>query len=94
MKKLRQNGFPDMKYYSMKDFVVDWPKIDYKLHMHPTELICPVSLEWVPFTEDLKKKILSRDYETLNDGSKPFETVDKETAKNYVQRLRVLSNKK
>jgi hypothetical protein len=63
--------------------------------MNPTELICPVSLEWVKFDEALKQKILDKNYSTLNEGSQPFEKEDIESVKRYLEHLKILRpNKK
>ncbi|CAI2361235.1 unnamed protein product [Moneuplotes crassus] len=73
MRMIREKFNKNLQYYSMMDFVTGCSKTEYKEHLHPIYLKCPSSLDWVLFTNEIKKKIENRDYETLDESSKPFE---------------------
>jgi arginine-tRNA-protein transferase len=42
---------PELKYYYMGFYIHSVPKMRYKMQYEPSDLLCPVTLTWVPFTE-------------------------------------------
>ena len=86
LKKWNKEHGKDIKYYGMYDVVLDCPKVEYKLHMHPTQLLCPISLKFVLLTEDVKKRINEEIFITLDPDEKPYEKMPLEDSLNIVKK--------
>ncbi|CAI2361126.1 unnamed protein product [Moneuplotes crassus] len=71
MLMIREKFNENMRYYSQMDIVVGCPKTEYKEHVKPVYLKCPLSLDWVLLTKEIKEKIASKNYNTLDESSAP-----------------------
>uniref|UniRef100_A0A0N5AU24 Arginyl-tRNA--protein transferase 1 n=1 Tax=Syphacia muris TaxID=451379 RepID=A0A0N5AU24_9BILA len=51
---------PGLDYYYMGYYIESCPKMRYKSHFHPSDLLCDTSFTWVPFDE-CKKQLTKSD---------------------------------
>jgi len=49
--------FPDFKYYYLGYYIQDCQKMVYKGDYEPAELLCPITMNWVPLTDQLRAEI-------------------------------------
>ena len=47
----------DLRYYYQGFYIHTCPKVSYKADYKPAELLCPTSLEWVTFDDDLRARM-------------------------------------
>ncbi|MCL7042392.1 hypothetical protein MKW94_027385 [Papaver nudicaule] len=70
---------PSLQYYYLGYYIHSCNKMRYKAAYHPSELLCPLRYEWVPFYNakpllDRKPYVVLSDYETLqNEESSPHQ---------------------
>lgn len=78
VQNLRQR-IPSFQYYFMAYYVHSCPKMNYKARYRPSELLCPVTYQWVPLDEAVRRL-------TLNEGRcTAFVSADPQTIENMVQ---------
>ncbi len=57
----KSKTFPDFRYYYLGYYIQNCQKMVYKADYEPAELLCPCTYNWVILTEELKKKIDSKE---------------------------------
>lgn len=67
MRKIREKYNPNMKHYYMGYYVHNCQKSVYKEHMHPQNLLWPITHTYVPLTPELKSKIQKYQFFKLNE---------------------------
>jgi len=84
MRKLRSAGRPALRYYGMEDLIPGNPKMEYKQHMRPTEIFCPIASQWVLLTDEIVQKVIGKAYTTLVHGAEAAQKMSEEIAKYHV----------
>lgn len=62
MKRIRNKYNPKMQFYYMGYYVHNCQKSEYKEHMHPQQLLCPLTYEYVRLTPELKERIIKEQF--------------------------------
>ncbi|DBB01045.1 TPA: hypothetical protein ACH3X1_000945 [Trebouxia sp. C0004] len=57
---------PALHYYYMGFYIHSCHKMRYKAHYHPSDLLCPERLTWIPF-EHVKAALDEKEYQVLSD---------------------------
>lgn len=52
--ELKTDEIADFSYYYMGFYINSCPKMKYKADYKPSELLCPVKLQWVTLTDEVK----------------------------------------
>lgn len=71
--KENQASCPSLQYYYLGYYIHSCSKMRYKAAYHPSELLCPLRYQWVPFDIarpllDRKKYVVLTDYASLQSG--------------------------
>lgn len=45
-------------HYCLQDYAATWPKFAYKVDYHGTELLCPHTNKWIPFSKEKIRPML------------------------------------
>ncbi|KAI9245794.1 arginine-tRNA-protein transferase [Helicostylum pulchrum] len=61
--------FDDLKYYYMGFYIHSCPKMNYKGHYTPSDLLDPVNYQWYPI-DQFKKKFETEKFVTFDDSEK------------------------
>ncbi|CAI2361894.1 unnamed protein product [Moneuplotes crassus] len=86
MLKIRKEFNSSLKYYYMGYYVHNCQKSVYKEHMHPQNLLCPITYTYVPLTPEVKAKIAAEKFCQLNEEAQPVKN------KNFAEILEYISS--
>jgi len=71
-----QKYFPCFRYYHLGGYVQDSGKMAYKTGYQPSELLCPITYNWVQFDEVIKKKISHNEIRLWENGVKNLKDME------------------
>lgn len=90
MRKIRQNYNKNMRYYYMGYYVHNCKKSMYKEHMHPQNLLCPITYTFVPLTPELKAKIVEKKFLKLNEEAEEVKNDDIMKLVDYINEFKLV----
>lgn len=83
MKKIREKYHKDMRYYYMGYYVQNCKKSVYKEHMHPQNLLCPLTYKYVPLSPSIKERIEKEKYFKLAENEKEIDLFSMDKLMNF-----------
>lgn len=93
MRKIQKEYNSSMRYYYMGYYVHNCQKSMYKEHMHPQNLLCPITYTYVPLTAELKAKIVKDQFLQLNPDADPVTNSNFEQIAEYIVHWKLVHNR-